>query len=455
MSEGEFNPDPMSTQVGVYPPPYGQRSDTRTGVKIMFIAIIFAIIDLILGIFYYIVIYSLFNPYFIVENITGWIIVSVTFSIIRTIIFIIFLILMVISLYFFLRGRFEFNIEHTANVNLAKIFIIIYIVILITSFFVFPLILLAQGYSSLQLLVGLSTITTILLGFFLSFAILFLIKGFVDPRDRDLLIIFASFMILLPLFDFIINKILFLAPVGPSYFLYLTVFPIIRLFIWLFVAFAYLSTKRCFAPDGKFTPAHRPAFLPRPRLVAGYIHRFYAKPIIAFILILIIAMVFGTAVGLSVQVPDLNVEVDINPPGPDDLTLGEGAVEGTERLQEGQSASIDISVDGAMVYLEGYLTWLDEPDEGRFTNQPDRFTIEITCGNETETYTDRNPHGAEGVISFEMTFPELGLDYVEITITLEYAGDQTGPAGRWAFVSDNSNEIDYEFYYEYIDESEL
>jgi hypothetical protein len=453
MSEGEYNPNPMSTQVGVYPPPYGQRSDTRTGVKIMFIAIIFAIIDLILGIFYYIVIYSLFNPYFIVENITGWIIVSVTFSIIRTIIFIIFLILMVISLYFFLRGRFEFNIEHTANVNLAKIFIIIYIVILITSFFVFPLILLAQGYSGLRLLVGLSTIATILLGFFLSFAILFLIKSFVDPRDRDLLIIFASLMILLPLFDFIINKILFLAPVGPSYFLYLTVFPIIRLFIWLFAAFAYLSTKRCFTPDGKFTPAHRPAFLPRPRPVAGYIHGFYAKPIIAFILILIIAMVFGTAVGLSVQVPDLNVEVDITPPGLDDLTLGEGAVEGTERLQEGQSASIDISVDGAIVYLEGYLTWIDEPDEGRFTNQPDRFTIEITCGNETETYTDRNPHGAEGVISFEMTFPELGLDYAEITITLEYAGDQTGPAGRWAFVSDNSNEIDYEFYYEYIDES--
>jgi hypothetical protein len=90
-------------------------------------------------------------------------------------------------------------------------------------------------------------------------------------------------------------------------------------------------------------------------------------------------------------------------------------------------------------------------------NEPDRFTLDVEFGSYSESFTDENPPDGPGLIGKEWFF-----DYeefadgisIELSVTLEYAGDQMGPVGlprSPATVDDDSNEYSISIHYEYFD----
>jgi membrane protease YdiL (CAAX protease family) len=104
------------------------------------------------------------------------------------------------------------------------------------------------------------------------------------------------------------------------------------------------------------------------------------------------------------------------------------------------------------------VTWTDEEDMQygfiTLTNDPDTVSIEISGPNASAENSASNPHGGEGMVELEFSYTREdiaqiieneGDDYTTyVWITLEDAGDYTGPAGNVIF-TDTQNEITYEW----------
>lgn len=80
-------------------------------------------------------------------------------------------------------------------------------------------------------------------------------------------------------------------------------------------------------------------------------------------------------------------------------------------------------------------------------------------GTDSDSATDMNPYGGAGRFVLEIMSDPLedqSMSFIEITLTLDTAGDQTGPIGLCAnplTVADNSNQynlqVSYTYFYEW------
>jgi hypothetical protein len=214
------------------------------------------------------------------------------------------------------------------------------------------------------------------------------------------------------------------------------------------------------------TPAQRihdvpsKSFLPRPEPLARFTYTFYSRPLQAFIIILILAILLGAARGMTVEVPwyvdfnssELDFEFIDDSGGP-----YSGGDSETNSISEGETSDHSFFDSNAIESLSVSLFWEDEPDMGFRNNEPDRFTLDVEFGSYSESFTDENPPDGPGLIGKEWFF-----DYeefadgisIELSVTLEYAGDQMGPVGlprSPATVDDDSNEYSISIHYEYFD----
>ncbi len=456
MSEGELIPN--YTQYPNWDYTQGEfKYGTRKGIKFMFFALIVGIIEIIYTMISYPLRISL------ISDITSQNVFEITWFLtilsgISFILLLVFVVLVIISLYFFNQGRYEFNQQHEENIKWAKIFLITYLILFLITF-ILAFIPFIFTYESFLIFISIYQAIGILQTFLLAFSILLLVRGIASDREKDILYITTSLMIIIPILRTIVelavpSAVQYTGSLGSI--IYVEVFSLISLMLWAFIAFAYYNIFTSFDVYSRYLPLKTSKFLPRPQPIANYGDQFYSRPILAFILLLIIAIVLGASTGLSYRAlfsSDSDVELPFTIE--QEPFYLDGTREGEETIQEGQSITMEISVDGAIIYLEGLLVWSDEPDQGRYTNQPDWFTVEVEYGNDTLTFTESNPHGGEGRINFDQGFIDDELDTLIIIITLSNAGDQTGPLRRWSFIPDNSNDIYFEFYYEYIEESNL
>ena len=109
-----------------------------------------------------------------------------------------------------------------------------------------------------------------------------------------------------------------------------------------------------------------------------------------------------------------------------DLT-GSFSTDGT--AQEGETVDIPLPLaDTAVTWVTVNLTWADEPDSARHTNQPDSFTISLLPPNgDPFSNSGANPQGQPGAISVEYRLADGEKPMVgdwNVTITMDTAGDQ-------------------------------
>ncbi|WP_455392228.1 hypothetical protein [[Eubacterium] cellulosolvens] len=461
MSEGETKapeqPYPYYPYYGYgtgYPPPDVKR-ETRRGVQFLFIGLIFYLISSFFGI-----LSTIASSYFIYN----YSILSGTWIIVTMLLFMSggsflgFIILLLISLFFFHRGRHEFGTKHEKNVHVAKIFLFIYFIIFLIQLFVLPMFMIFAPLGMLRVTVGISTIFSLVQIFLLTFSILYLIRELVGPLELDLLYIFVGLTIIFSIVQYLILVLFYANIFVPDFWGYVafeTSFEVIFT-ILVFLAFlAYYRMFKCFDNTGKFTPKESSAFLPRPESVATPMWIFFTRPRPSLLLILVISVMLGAGMGASIYIPDYSTDpydvyIEIEPTA---FTIYE---DGIETLQEGDTMPVDLYVDGYITYINVVITWEDEPDAGPRVNQPDTFSVVLIIdGVESAPHTGENAHGDAGVITITQIYEEDELVYSDefgIEVTLEYAGDQTNPIGIGPGlfnIEDNSNDFYYEIVVEY------
>jgi hypothetical protein len=454
---------------GGYPYPYPHiRFETPTAVKILFYGLIIMIIVQFLRLTADIIRSIYFNPG--ADYRTGIILSGILFSI-SGLLFWAFIILLVISVFLFHRGKFEFNQQHHENIKWARIFIISYFIVFALTF-VLALVIVASMFLSEQYYgipgyyTGISNVITILVSFFLGFLILFLVKEIISPRDRDLLYIFAGLMVLIPLIQAITVMIEY-SQIASDDFVYssetifsrLAFFGFCNLVIWIIAAVAFYNISKRLKVNERTIPVKPAKFLPRPKAISKYLYQFYTKPKRAILAVVIVALIIGAGVGVSAQALQDRIyeplrsfrEERFSEPG-EYQRSEDGA------LNEGESVDIDLDIHSNIIVFEVYLNWMDEPDQGRRDNKPDTFTLLVDLAGESRSDTDQNPQGGQGEIGLNWNYDENESYYVNtalITITLESAGDQEGPVGlpfSPYTIPDNSNEYYLDIYFVYIEE---
>jgi hypothetical protein len=464
MSEGAKNtPEPNYPPYGYYypkqsyPPP-DVKSQTKKGVQFMFIGLLLLVISYIIDIFSTIIYNSLIDAS--VSFSDFWLLISMV-STISLGIFIGFIVLLFIALFFFHNGRYEFGAKHENDIKLAKYFALFYIILLIISFFVLPMFSILDPLGMLRITTGASIVFYLIRTFFLTFAIYYLARELAQPFELDLLYLFVG----LTIFLIIIQEVFFamfyaqlILPGHHGYYAFELFFEIFFAILSLLAFFAYYRMFKSFDPQGRYTPKESRAFLPRPEPVATHVWKFYARPIPSVIAIIIVSILIGMAIGVSMYVPEIGSNMfEFRSSGdPEYFTNYE---EGLEMLQEGQSTSMGMNIQGYITFIEIVVTWEDEPDAITRENQPDRFSVMLSFdGIEDATHTGENSHGEVGIILITRIFEEDDLFYTDglgIEITLEYAGDQTNRLGvgpGFFDIADDSNEFYYEILVEYSEE---
>lgn len=451
---------------GGYQYPYPHiKFETPTAVKILFYGLIIMIIVQFLGLLATLIIYSFYTNQSFNEFRTDFFIFGILNSI-SSLLFWIFIILLVISVFVFHRGKLEFNQQHKKNIDWAKIFIIGYFILfaiafIMTLFIIASMLFSEQYFQVPSFFTAISSSVAILQSFFLGFLILFLVKDIISPRDRDLLYIFAGLMVLLPLTNATTGMIesLLLAPgdsgfgVDVSYGTAI-IFDLCYLVIWLIATFAFFNISKGLKTLERTIPDKPDKFLPRPKAVSKYLYKFFSKPKVSIPTVLVIAIIIGAGVGASAQIA-YDQAVEHAKENFEDVEYLPYQSHRSENgiLSEGQNEFIEVNIHSNIIELEVNLYWVDEPDQGRRNNEPDVFTLQVDLNGESWSDTNQNPHGGEGEIGLSWYYEKEDLYYVDtamIMITLETAGDQTGPIGLPISpytIEDNSNEYFLEIYY--------
>jgi len=115
----------------------------------------------------------------------------------------------------------------------------------------------------------------------------------------------------------------------------------------------------------------------------------------------------------------------------DTETITETTVNG-DYLDEGDSDTTEIELNYLLIHnVEIVMTWRDEPDQNRYENTPDTFTLSAELFNDAAWSRDNvetasNERNEEGMISLQFSFDEndffIGTS-LKLTVTLDEAGD--------------------------------
>jgi len=296
---------------------------------------------------------------------------------------------------------------------------------------------------------------------FMAFMFLYLVKDLAGPREKDMLYLFVGLMIIMPLLLWAIPRSFSSSdPLNMiKRIFYITAgWVLLKMGVILIALLAYWSIKKDMDVHGLGLPRERPAFLPRIRPLDTYIGKFYSKPVVALVVLLVVAMVLGGAVGAQLYSP--------KDKGGAGGSTSHGPVEPVEEvhsdawgdsLGEGEAMVYNDSIEATVTYIEVRLIWSDESDYTLRTNEPDGFTLEVTAGGETLSDSGENPRNGEGnlVVTFNMDNEDPPyVEELEIVVTLEYCGDQQGPAGLGGplTVTDDGNDFAIELVYSYYAE---
>lgn len=433
MSEGASNPRQRQFSTMSLFQQSSFKYHTNKGTKFMMLAFVFIIIYYIMSIIYYNFIFYGFNDvYFSVTDLYFYFI----FYLILFFFLLLFIIFVLISLWSFNLGRYEFGPGHQNNLSWAKAFLISYVIIYLGSILIFP-VFMVLPFTLDEFYYILLQMFSIINGFFLGLGILLLVRAFAKPLQKDLLYIFSFFMILLPIIGSVIivlrlTGIFAEAYYGPSVFLIVS--DIIYLVIWLLALISYNSISKSLILYGQPIPPTRKGILPRPKPIAYHMNNVYSHPMNAFFGIMLITFLLG--MGMAYGTEPCAFKGTESKEVQDEDCYDFEVVDAQERfsgsLREGDSEEFQVLLDAPIIYYCAELIWEDEPDEKYRYNNPDQFTLDTTVGELSDEISERNPHGEMCVIrviwEFNIEKP-LECDSAATKITLDNAGDQTGPLG--------------------------
>jgi hypothetical protein len=410
------------------------KKETHYGVKFMCLTIIMLIISIILSLATTI----LFDPesYSMIFGRIEWGIM-ILLTLLSFLFWFIFIVLIFITFFLFHRGRFEFGEKHRKNFKIAFICIACYFILFLISIFL-PLSLYFAPLSSINYFNGLWQAFYILETFFLGFALLFLIKGFTNKKALDIVFLFSMLFLAIAIIDSAIENIyfnpqLYTEQLFRTYRSYTIILQSTRIAVWLIALYGFYLTLSNFDLYSRFVPDDKQPFLPRPKPIAKYVYNFYSKPMTAFIVMLLIAAVIGSWTSMA-------VDIDVNPNDLQDSVsyeeqqLGDVkiySISRTGQIQEYTEKSMSLDLEEETYCATITLIWIDEADNRFSTNEPDTFTLTVDCGLDIASKTDSNPYGQMGMLDlyFDSSEDELFIDYLDITISLDQAGDVSGPIG--------------------------
>ncbi|MCK5561722.1 MAG: hypothetical protein KAJ51_14060 [Thermoplasmata archaeon] len=342
-------------------------------------------------------------------------------------------------------------------------FLLGYIIVIGISFAVTFSLLVSGIGSAYYIYYTITETLAIILSFFLGFMILFLVKEFVNPRIKDLLYIFAGLMVLIPIFQVIVWIFLPISLTTDFYWLdepvliAMTFFTLLHSIMWGLAAFVFYNINKGLKIHGRTIPKEPPSFLPRPEPVAKYAGEFYLRPKRAIFGVVVVTIILGVALGASYYVPNESDSSSSRFPEDmyDESPHSYGYTEFGEIFErETKQLELDLFCEVFSFRVDFY--WTDEPDAPMRDNEPDRFTLEVNLGALSDSDSQENSQGDMGHIYIEWEFdvedPRF-IDYAEIVITLDDAGDQTGPGGiaqSPLTIEDNSNEfqLDVSYFYQ-------
>jgi hypothetical protein len=444
-------------------PPSGVKSQnkpkyfTRLGVKYMFIAILMVILIYLSSIVFFLWRNISLTNY---TNIDAIFYIAPLHYFALIIVKLILIIMIFISLDKFSAERTEISQKHKKNLSWAKKLFISYIPLLVI---VFLLPFFASANSSISGFIIFSSAIFILIieGFILGFVVLLAVREIANTLQKDLLYIFCMVIILLPIIStsVLLLRLTNVLPSDPNAYQYSQIFyDIYFLIMWTFAAVAYRQLLKSFDIYGRFTPRVSTKFIPHPKPIASYLNSFYSRPKYSIMMVFIVALILCLATGFSGG-SDSKYGSDCGSdpcePGPlINIIDEEDTISGS--LREGESKKISIQFGEPILDFCAKLIWKDEKDEPYRDNGPDEFTLTAKVGDKTESVTEKNQHGEECIIDCTWNFGKkpYECDWVNITVTLNTAGDQTGPIGLPISpftISDTSNEFTLDITYSYID----
>jgi hypothetical protein len=337
----------------------------------------------------------------------------------------------------FYLGKDEINPGHAKNIKWTLIFLIGFIILFFIDFFI--------SYSSsflyfisdfiFQFIVGFATFISILLALFIAFIVFLPVRELTSPREKDLLYIFATILILIPIITTLVD--ISNRPISESNYLLLTgimtFFSFISLGAVALAALVYSRIEKGIKIHGLDRPYRTKPLLPRPKPIDRYVYRFYTRPHEAFIIILIVALILGTAQGIAINIPSVSSSGPPSDNGRSDpLDTSSVTYHDNGMLTEGDSIGNEYYFDPSARNIRVTLLWQDEADQTGSYNEPDEFSIVVTYRGSAQEDSGENQHGEFGSIYMEINIPEGEETYegfVVVTITLVNAGDQYGPAG--------------------------
>lgn len=384
----------------------------------------------------------------------------------------IFIAIVLVSLYMFHLGRFEFNPQHTKNVKWSIIFMIGFIVISVLSIIISVIYVISSigqeadelTSSAYYIYSGFPQAFYILQSFFLAFMILLVVKEFVTFRMMIFLYLVAGLIILIALVDSIIDILdpYFFNPETAQDFAAIirlkANFIFIIALIWSLVALSYIFILGSLKTYGRTLPPKSLATRPILGRVIKYFRPVTTRPYVPFIAILIIAVIMGGAAAESAQVPrrlGIATGLPLRVEQPSEVS-SEYLEE--SMLNEGESIDINININKDVNSIYFVLSWEDEPDEPLRDNNPDEFSMDVSAGRLTKSDESVNDDGGYGHITIYWDFgadDPYSISTAQITIKLEFAGDQEGPAGIVGspiLVEDNSNYFKLRVWWTYIEE---
>jgi len=430
---------------------------SRKALQVMFIAIILVIASSIIYAISFFIISSMNNE----NSITDMMLLlsAVSIPLIAGGLLFFFFLLAVISIVLFKVDEFYFGERHKKNVKWAIFFTIIF-VILYVGYWVIN-VWYAFAWPSITALITIFSIrkTLWIIQTLLIIFIVFLpVSALCGRNEKDKMYLFATGIIAVVVLRSIVdlfsidNQGLNESGIAFTYgILYL-----IEAGFWTIAFLAYRTIWRWTKEFGRDIPRETRPFLPRPRPIEKPLYNFYSKPVQALTVIFIIGIILGAAEAASLMhtigLEDTESDSGDNEDYYDYFDGSPGSFYDSGTLEEGQSEEIRIFLDLPIISLQASLTWSDEDDQFPRENQPDYFSMAISCAN-IDTYEQAsNEHGGMGMIYLEVEDVDDEIDsYADITITLESAGDQTGPRGipygPWV-IEDNENfwELSVEYY---------
>lgn len=383
----------------------------------------------------------------------------VTISYIQSILFIFFLIISFVGVILFYIGRKEFGSSHEKNAKWAFYFFISYLILFGTNYVIgssLNYFLFEFRFSIYNFLLGMSSVISLVMSFLFVYIVFLLAKNLAGRREKDILYIFATISIILVIFSMIFT-IWIIHSTNPNYEFYIFTYSVIEIMgmiAWIMAGFVYYKIWQWRKSFGYNIPIKTNKFLPRPEPFRRFIYTYYSKPLAALIIFLVIAVILGGT--YSSAVAPLWTRYSERSAGPDYEYFGESeathnAQTFSETAMEGNSLDFNININFPLLYFSAELFWTDEADQNPSTNLPDMFSLEVRIGDFTAQDSAENQHGEQGSILIEHNPTDDDIDDTAVVIvTLENAGDQTGPMGLLfgpLYVNDDSNEFELKIEY--------